>query len=202
MELYFTGHSDDKSVALFDLDESLGAVLPNLMRVTNEHYGTKLVYEDVTDFVHFSEVVGVPKEEILALFNSHGLDKLFHWYENAGEFVLRVRNGYVFDEQCHIALVTSRGNFWKNSVGHTLKQINSNLIPYDSIAILDFHMDKIEWAKETYGDRLRYVFEDAPKALHNSFTSGIKTFKNVTPYNGHCQTHGEFCATKNIIKMY
>jgi len=202
MELYFTGYNGELPVALFDLDETLGSILPQLISVVNEKYNACLVYEDITDLICFEEILNIPRPIILAEFNRVGLLRMFNWYEEAREFVLRVRNGYVFDERCHIAIVTSRGNYWENSVYHTIKQIERNLIPNDSIAILDFHMDKIDWAKATFGSNLKYVFEDSPKALTDSFNSDILTFKSVTPYNRHIRTHGEFCASKNTFTLY
>lgn len=191
MELYFQEHSNNgRPVALFDLDETLGDMVTNMIHHVNVNHGTSLVYSEIRSLVDFSSVLNTDFKGWLDLINRVSMEDLFEFYPNVRHFLNGVASGALLGTPFDIAIVTSRGNYWRNSVGLTIKSLEDNLIPYHSLAVLDFHTDKIAWAQEVFGDRLSHVFEDSPSNLKKAFDAGLTTYKNITPYNKDVKTHG------------
>ena len=192
-------------VAVLDMDDCLGSMAINIIEEVNKRYGTSRTIDSLAKYqaLHLliPESVDDRETAMRNLLDEVGCFDLFKWYPKVGEFIGRVRDGSIDGVPVQVALITSRGYFWKSAVSDTMRHLLQLAVDIDHIHVIDYSACKVEHAIGAFGSNLHYIVEDNPSTLKRAYDRGVTTFKVEMPYNEDVVSSGLACAQRNVLRL-
>ncbi len=203
MACSFTKGNIDKTVALIDIDDTLGPMCQLIVEWAAKHYSLpKLTFTFKNwGMQGLADDIGIPLEDFFVAVKASRVMENFKFHPTANSVLNVIRNGQLLNKEYHIALVTKRYGFWHDAINLTRNQVASQNIIHDSLHIIDYGLDKYEWAKDYFGDKLKVVIEDCPNTLRSAIDDKIIVLKVNQSYNGHVLHNDTICFKQRILSL-